>query len=168
MKRILVIADTHGNVAMARKVIKASLPLDGMIHLGDSLQDAYQLQEALGLPFWAVSGNHDWYKEEPLERIFNIEEIRIFACHGHRYDLTCYCPPEEWEENLAALLRQAAEKGSQCVLFGHSHEACCERRNGMLMMNPGSMCLGEKTASYGMLNIDGTQVKGDLFQMKND
>ena len=59
---------------MARKVIKASLPLDGMIHLGDSLQDAYQLQEALGLPLWAVSGNHDWYKEEPLERTFNIEE----------------------------------------------------------------------------------------------
>ena len=167
MKRILVIADTHRNVAMARKVVKGSLPLDGMIHLGDSLQDAYELRDAFGLPLWAVSGNHDWYKEEPPQRIFNIEAVRIFACHGDRYDLTCYCPPEEWEENLTVLLRQAKENRSHCVLFGHSHEACCEKRNGLLIMNPGSMCLGEKTASYGVLDIEGAEVRGTLYQMKN-
>ncbi len=167
MKRILVLADTHRNVAMAKEIIQRSQPLDGMIHLGDYVQDAHEIQQSSGVPLWAVAGNHDYHNIEPPQRIFNIEAVRIFACHGDRYDLTAYCTDQEWEENMAALLQHANEAQCHCVLFGHSHKALCHKQEGLLIMNPGSMLLGENEACYGMLDIEDDQVKGVLNRLTN-
>ncbi len=167
MKRILVLADTHRNIAQAEEIIQRSQPLDGMIHLGDFVQDAHELQQSSEVPLWAVAGNHDYHNKEPYQRIFTIDAVRIFACHGDRYDLTAYCPDQEWEDNIAKLLRHAKEAQCQCVLFGHSHIALCQKQEGMLIMNPGSMLLGETEASYGMLYIEEDKVKGDLSSVSN-
>ena len=168
MKRLLILADTHYNLEIARLIIEHSGPLDGFVHLGDFVRDAHELQEACGLPLWAVSGNHDWCGKEPHERVFEVGGARLLACHGDRYDLTAYISDEEWEENFAALLRRGRSQGAGCVLFGHSHVPMCKEYDELLVMNPGSMCLGDRLASYGMLEIADGCVRGRLCQVVQD
>ena len=168
MKRILLIADTHRNVLMAQEIVRRSMPLDGLVHLGDCVEDAYELRDAFGLDLWVVSGNHDWYDKEPGERVFDIEDVRFFACHGDRYELTAYCPDSEWESNMTSMLHRAAAERCHCVLFGHSHVALKEFRDSVLVINPGSVCLGEKEVGYGILEITGDRVTGRLYRTEQD
>ena len=165
MKRLLILADTHYNMEVALKIIESAGPLDGFIHLGDFVRDAHELQQSSGLPLWAVSGNHDWCGDEPHERVLDIEGALLYACHGDRYNLTAYCPDNEWEDNFASLLRRGRDQGACCVLFGHSHVPIYKEVEGLLVMNPGSMCLGEQLACYGMLEIDNGRVQGKLYQV---
>jgi len=153
---------------MAQEIVRRSMPLDGLVHLGDCVEDAYQLRDAFDLNLWVVSGNHDWYGREPGERVFEIDAVRIFASHGDRYDLTAYCQDSEWDANLAVMLRRAEASRCHCVLFGHSHVALQEFRDPVLIMNPGSVCLGEQEVGYGMLEITGGRVRGSLHRIPQD
>jgi len=168
MKRTLVLADTHRKVRRAREIVRRCMPLDGLVHLGDCVEDAYELRDAFGLNLWAVSGNHDGYGREPGEPAFEIEGVRIFACHGDRYDLTACCQDGEWDGNLAALLRRAEASRCDGVLFGDRHVARREFRGRVLILNAGSACQGERDAGYGMLEITGGRVRGSLHRIPQE
>ncbi len=166
MKRILVLSDTHGDVRLAEEAIRSSLPLDEGIHLGDRLEDAFALEEALGLTFRTVAGNNDRYIEAPDELVFAVENVCIYACHGHLYDFHPHHPRREWNKSMALLLREAGKQGATCVLFGHTHEAYRRRAGKVLVMNPGCMWSGERTLSYGLLVINRDRVRGSIRTVK--
>jgi len=166
MKRILVISDTHGDLDPARRAIDVSRPLDGVIHLGDLLHDAGRLREQTGLTFRTVAGNNDAYLQAEETLVFTRENVRIFACHGHRFDLHPHHPRREWKRSFAAMLREAGKHGAQCVLFGHTHTPFCKRKEGMLVMNPGSLWLGERELSCGLLILNDGRVKGKIRRLR--
>ena len=59
--KILVITDTHRQVNNAKKVLFDNPDITNVIHLGDLVRDAEQLQEEFpDKAFHIVKGNNDW------------------------------------------------------------------------------------------------------------
>ncbi len=122
MKTIGVISDTHG--LLRQTAFRALQGVDLIAHAGDV--GSFAVLEALReiAPVHAVRGNMDGGKLgaslAPFE-VVNIDDILFYVLHDiNRLDL-----------DLAAA-------GFAGVIYGHSHQPACERRNNILYLNPGS------------------------------
>lgn len=152
--KILVCSDTHGYPDRLADAIRKERP-DLIFFLGDGERDLPKLKEAAPqAEILAVRGNCDPGSRLPSSLSSEVRGIRFFACHGHLQDV-------KYQEDLGTLLGEAAAEGADAVLFGHTHTALCERRCGVLVMNPGSAGLG-CPASYGLLTVEGGKVSGEI------
>ena len=129
MKKILVISDTHGS----RKGIEKLKPLiaenDYVIHLGDGAGD---MREVMGLypdKVYLCAGNCDFFSPLPDEGILEVEYLKIFYCHGHKYGV---------KRDLHSLCKAAKEKGCDIALYGHTHDSLIAELDGVTLINPGS------------------------------
>jgi putative phosphoesterase len=104
-----------------------------VIHLGDTVRDAQELETALnGMAVEMVAGNNDWFSDEPNEKLLLIEGKRFFLTHGHVYGV---------KNGLERLLGRGKELGADVVLFGHTHRVHEEYRENILLLNPGSISM---------------------------
>lgn len=129
---IAVIADTHKNqrsINIAQKHIKEA-NTDIIIHLGDCVEDVEILKEEFNGEVYAVEGNCDNLNKYPREDIIEVNGKRIYFTHGDLYGV---------KHGLDNLKRKGKEVGADIVLFGHTHEPFKEEKNGMILMNPGSI-----------------------------
>ena len=55
------------------------------------------------------------------------------------------------EQTIAQAALAAQERGADIVLYGHTHRAAEEERNGVLFVNPGSLAKRETEKSYAYL-----------------
>ena len=86
MKRILIFSDTHGNIKRTTEIIN-NIPCDLIIHLGDLVRDAKELEKLFPhIPFEYVCGNNDYFGTDYI-KVVNFEGINIFCTHGHLYTL---------------------------------------------------------------------------------
>jgi hypothetical protein len=117
-----IISDTHGLVRP--EVIEALTGAELIIHAGDiGNADVLKTLETIA-PVIAVRGNNDhgsWAEQIPLTNV--VEHRSYFLYVLHELDHLDVDP--------------VASKFS-AVIFGHSHRACVERRQGVLYLNPGS------------------------------
>lgn len=146
--KLLIFSDSHGNVANMEDVVRLECP-DRILHLGDLVRDAQRLQEKFPeIPVTFVPGNCDGYRPDlPEERMFTLENCKLLMTHGHAYHVKL--SPE-------AAVRAARAAGAGMLLFGHTHEARCEFRNGMWVVNPGSIgSLARPTYAVAILVEDG-------------
>lgn len=64
-----------------------------------------------------------------------------------------------------------AEQPVDCVVFGHSHQALCERRGGRLLLNPGSPTEPRfgRRPSFGLLWLDeaAREARGEIVELGN-
>lgn len=142
--KILVFSDSHGNTGHMAAVIRREAP-DRVFHLGDCVRDAEDLQcQFPGLTVNYVRGNCDGPAPVPdmLEPI--LEGKRIFMTHGHLYRV---------KSDYAVATWAAREAGADFLLFGHTHEAYCERVDGLWIMNPGT-CRGWGPSTYGTILLE--------------
>ena len=146
--KILVISDPHGFIENAVSLIKRIKP-DYTFHLGDMADDCKRLEMLFPQKIIAsVKGNNDYFdKEYPLERIAAIDGKKIFACHGHKYNV---------KSSLLALSLKAKEAGADIVLFGHTHIPYLEQSDGVVIMNPGSR------STYGIVEIRGDKINAKV------
>ena len=79
--------------------------------------------------------------------------MKILMTHGHRYGV---------KSGYGTALAAAKSMGAQVVLFGHTHIPFMEEREGILMLNPGS--LRNPDREYAILEIENGKVKGVLLQ----
>ena len=80
MKRILVLSDTHRKVSSAVQITALMHP-DAIIHLGDLVEDAHELQACFpDIPVYMVRGNNDFIPMD-CEHIFT---LRARAHHSSR------------------------------------------------------------------------------------
>ena len=159
MKRILVFSDSHN---YSRDMIDITLKVrpDMIIHLGDCVSDARELQRAYPeIPVEYVPGNCDFSQEIGV-RILQIEKCKVMICHGHQYHV---------KEGISQLLRAGQEHEADVVLFGHTHKLYYDYHNGMAIMNPGSISRPYvfNTESYGLLKIDGSKATIETFYSKD-
>ena len=150
--RLLIFSDTHGR-REPMLALYNTYPNDGIIHLGDYIADARWMRERTnGHPVYAVRGNCDYGDTGPEEQLLQLGGVTLLLMHGHRYRV---------KDGYEAAFQAAAARGASVLLFGHTHRPFLEKRDGILMMNPGS--LHHAAGEYGILEIDGNRAEGALL-----
>ena len=142
--KLLVISDTHGFIGNAVSLIKKINP-DYTFHLGDMAEDCRQIEALFPQKIIvSVKGNNDYFDNTyPLERVATIDGKKIFACHGHKYNV---------KSSLLPLSLKARELSADIVLYGHTHIPYLDVSDGMTIMNPGSH------SSYGVIETEGDKI----------
>lgn len=148
--RLIVFSDTHGFCEPMPKLYKKYLN-DGIIHLGDFVADArWMLARTDGHPVYHVRGNCDPGDSGEVEQLLELEGVKVFLTHGHRYHV---------KSGYDAAIAAARARDAQVLLFGHTHRPLLMEQEGLLIMNPGTLRSGE----YGILEIENGKAKGALL-----
>ena len=153
--RIVLLSDSHGEVRlMKRAVVNAAQggQIDLFLFLGDGVSDFYSLDSLMAeknalAPREAVLGNNDMQRPGLRgEGVIAVEKRRLLAVHGNRYGV---------KQGDGALLHAAKAHGCTIACHGHSHRPCFYEKNGVWIMNPGTVGspFGEKP-SFGILTVD--------------
>ena len=153
--KFIVFSDNHGKLSGVERVIREHPECRFYIHLGDSEGTLQTLRQAHPqLTFWGVRGNCDLGGEEPAEQTRQVEGHTLFLTHGHHYGVKFST------EHLWAKARQV---GADVALFGHSHAPCQEFREGIYLLNPGSIAHPKEGGpTYGVLDV---RAGGVLFSV---
>ena len=145
--KILVFSDSHGAYSKMERALEAHPDADMIFFLGDGLRDADKLfDEYKSIPHVAVRGNCDFASsfggESYLdEQTVDLGEIRVFACHGHKYNV---------KSSELGLWLRAKEKEVDLALFGHTHQPYERCYEGVRLFNPGSIGQG----SFGVIYVE--------------
>ncbi|MDD5737529.1 MAG: metallophosphoesterase family protein [Candidatus Omnitrophica bacterium] len=149
--RILVLSDTHVP-RMARDIPKAVYQEAGkcdlILHAGDIteprvLEKLKKIKKTV-----AVCGNMDATEVSSAlkpKEIVEVKGFRIGLTHGSG-------PPD----GLIEKVREEFRKDKvDCIVFGHSHHAVNETRDGVIFLNPGSPTdkIFAKFNSYGIIKV---------------
>ena len=150
--RIGVVSDTHGY--LNPRVVEVLEGVNRILHAGDiGSQEVILGLEAVA-PVTAVRGNNDRTGPTsgyPEEQVVIIGGRKLLITHQVKL------PKKDTE-----LLPQAfTDRDVDAVVYGHSHIAHQEWRQGILFFNPGAA--GKRrfrtVPSVGILNIDGEGIK---------
>ena len=117
-----VISDTHG--LLRPEALAALKGSDVIVHAGDIGNPEILTKLAKIAPVTAVRGNVDrdlWARKIPPTNVLDAGGTLIYVVH-----------------NLAELDVKPEAAGFAAVIYGHSHVAKQETRNGVLYFNPGS------------------------------
>lgn len=126
--KILIVSDSHKEKGFLDFLKKHSK--DQIICLGDyCIEDDILMN--LGVLF--VNGNCD-RSFNVLESKIIIEDKHIFFTHGHKYGV---------KFGFDRLFYAAAQNNSHFCLFGHTHQRCFLREEGIIFINPGAFCDGQ-------------------------
>ena len=153
--RVLVVSDTHVPTIAQRlpeKILEEARSCDLIIHAGDVVSEATLDLLASLKRVEAVRGNMDFPElasKLPVSRVLQVGGFRVGVAHGH------IGKGRDTPERAASLF---AAGSVDCVIFGHSHVRMNERREGVLLLNPGSPTAGRGGFgnSYGVLEIEGS------------
>ncbi len=149
--KIIVFSDSHRVVSLMAEAVRREKP-DLILHLGDHASDAEQLSSMLPAYRLAyVRGNCDRDSQERDWLLLTEQGVKIFATHGHLYRVR--------GGGLQTLFYAAKEKGAGVALFGHTHSAVIEEKEGLIIMNPGT---AQRT--YGVFTVENG--KAGSFEIK--
>lgn len=145
--RFCVVSDTHRHRHELLQVVKASQPLDAVIHAGDETSDVQWLAAKVDWPIYAVAGNWDRpTRQYPAEVLLRQYGPTILVTHGHTQGV---------KDGVQGLLGRALDCGADIVIFGHTHQAMSQVASGKLFINPGSLAQprGRTERTYALLDI---------------
>ena len=145
MKTIAVVSDTHSNRAAIEKLYGIFGEADMIIHLGDTSSDGALIRARFHDKTRLINGNCDFRQFGVDESVIEVEGVKIFACHGHKYSV---------KSTHARLLDRAKELGCTLALYGHTHCAREEVLDGVTLFNPGTLS-AYSGKSYGYIVISG-------------
>ncbi len=145
--KILIVSDTHGWVENLEKVLKKTGHIDCLIHLGDVTGDEDYIRSLTDAPVHIVAGNNDYGSKLPQEEILEIGGYKALLTHGHYYV----------GAGIGRLQEEALARGVDIVMFGHTHFPCLWQKDGLTILNPGSLSLPRQEGrrpSYIIMEID--------------
>lgn len=128
--KVLIVSDTHRRDENFKKVLEKEKPVDRVIHLGDSEESEWILQQIAGCPLDIVSGNNDFMEDMPKEKEIMLEGYRVLLTHGHSYYVSL---------DTRMLAQEARARGYHIAMYGHTHRPRIEEREGVVLLNPGSL-----------------------------
>ena len=130
MKSFIIVSDSHRNRAALDKLDGLFAECDYIVHLGDLSTDGGYVRQKYSEKTIVINGNCDLDHMGDDERIIEVEGVKIFMCHGHKYSV---------KQTLDRLVYAAQEHGCTVALYGHTHAARCEEIGGVLTINPGTL-----------------------------
>lgn len=148
--KILIVSDTHRRDDNLKMVIQKTAPLDMLIHLGDAEGSDEFISKWVnkGCRLEMVLGNNDFFSNLDKEKEIMIGTYKVLLTHGHYYSVSL--GPEH-------LIRDAAERGIDIAMFGHTHKPFLEERMGVTVLNPGSLSYPRQDGrkpSYMIMELD--------------
>ena len=130
-----ILSDTHDNLTRVREAVRLfnDAGCDLVVHAGDFVAP-FTVEELRNLraPVKAVYGNCDGEKAGLARAFEGLGEIRsapLAFKHAGRRFAVCHLD--------RAADRLSAAKAGEVIIFGHTHRALAERRDGILIVNPG-------------------------------
>jgi len=146
-----IISDTHG--LLRPEAIEALRGSDYIIHAGDIGDPEILTKLAELAPVTAVRGNVDrgnWARKIPETNVLEVGGVSFYVLH-----------------DLQSLDLKPEAAGFAAVVFGHSHVAENEVRNGVLYFNPGSA--GPRRfklpVSLGRIVVQGAEVRAEIVEL---
>jgi uncharacterized protein len=153
--KILVVSDTHGNyLAPLECMIDAEIEM--IIHLGDNISDAKELEPLLEIPILKVPGNCDHNAAEPREITIALGDRMFFITHGDRCRV---------KAGIDLLVQRAKAENADVVLYGHTHFPSVSNIEGIILVNPGTLMAGSATKSAAIITIKGDNVETEIIYL---
>lgn len=157
--KLLVGSDTHGNIRDLARAVEREQP-DLICHLGDYVRDGKRLQELFPhIPLEQVPGNCDFPATAGAERLLQIEGHTLLLCHGHTFGV---------KRSLLQAYYAAVERQAELLLFGHTHRALCQQKEGVLLFNPGTAGGRGAVCSYGVIELNQNTVLPRIVTMEEN
>ncbi|MCR4432112.1 MAG: phosphodiesterase [Tepidanaerobacteraceae bacterium] len=172
--KIGIMSDTHGSLTAFKKALEVLGSCDFILHAGDilyhgprnPLPEGYnprELAEAINrleMPFVAASGNCDAPIDSMLISVpiqspyalICLDKFRILVNHGH----------EKSEDELVDL---AVKWHIDILVTGHTHVKRLEKRNRIILVNPGSCSLPKDGISSAAV-MEGNEIR--LVNIKDE
>lgn len=127
--KFLLISDNHGHYNLVQEIIRAFGPqVDYIFHCGDSefpYEDSIWQQVDL-----KVKGNMDFYPAFPDSETIETPVGKVVLVHGHKHHVN---------QSNQGVLELAQNEGAKFAFHGHTHKLYAEYRQGVLLVNPGSL-----------------------------
>lgn len=161
MGKIVVLSDTHERrlEKISPQILQAIRDAELVVHCGDyvGLEILGGMQK-LAKKFIGVYGNTDpgdIRERLPNKTVFEFQGKCIGVIHPHWGG-----PPFDMEE----IVREFSDVDA--ILFGHTHEACNVRLNGLLLLNPGQAYASFMVpASLAILQVSEHGVAGEIVTL---
>lgn len=151
--KILVVSDTHGRDRELETTVEREAPFDKLIHCGDVEGREIFIEALADCPCCIVAGNNDFFCDLPREQEITIGGKKALVTHGHYYGVSI---------DLSGIADEARSRGCEIVFFGHTHKPVVAQKNGVLVINPGSLAYPRQSgrkSSYVILNTD---IRGNI------
>ena len=153
--KVLIVSDTHRKNDNYFKVLELH-KADLVIHCGDAEGSEYALSEAADCPVQIVLGNNDFFSYLPRELDLRIESFKVWVTHGHNYYVSM---------GNQILKQEAAARGADIVLYGHTHRPIVDMGGGVIAVNPGSLSYPRQEGrrpSYVVMEAEGGNVRFNI------
>ena len=155
-------SDVHGSAYYCRKMLNAyrEEKAERLVLLGDLLyhgprndlpkdyapKEVISMLNALKREIYAVRGNCEAEVDQMVldfnvlceQAYVNFNGRSIVLAHGHKLD----------EKNIPAL------NDGDILLCGHTHVPKCEKRDGYIYMNPGSVSIPKENSAHSYMILD--------------
>lgn len=162
MKKLMIASDIHGSAYYCRKLLERfnEEKPDRLILLGDilyhgprnDLPEEYDPKKVIEMlnplrnQIICVCGNCDTQVDQMVLDFNVLAEQAYVSCndrdlvlvHGHKLD----------DKNMPAL------KEGDILLCGHTHVPKCERKNGYIYMNPGSVSIPKEQSEHSYMILE--------------
>lgn len=159
--RILLISDTHGYRKAIQEVLAEAGKVDMVFHMGDIEGDEDYLRENANCPVYIVAGNNDIYSSLPDDIETQVGRYKVLVTHGHMHHI-------HYDLDNLEILGRAMEK--DIVMFGHIHRPVVENRNGIYLINPGSLTYPRQSdhkRTYIIMELNDGQIHFELKSLEN-
>ena len=163
-ENIGVLSDTHSRFLSAdllQALKKQFSSCKRIIHAGDVTRHAFLAElEAHGWQVIAVRGNMDVDADVlslPPKRVFNVQGVRIGVWHG-------WGAPHGIRKKI---LNEFQPDPPEVIIYGHTHEPCDVRQDGVRFVNPGSPARPRRSGAptIGLLSIAGQNVDFEILSI---
>lgn len=160
--KLMIASDIHGSAYYCRKMIEAFTAenADRLLLLGDILyhgprndlpaeyapKEVIQMLNNIKNKIFCVRGNCDTEVDQMVLEfpcladyaVFTAGNRLIYATHGHKYN----------EDNPPPL------SDGDVLLFGHTHIPKCEKHDGYIAINPGSVSIPKENSKNGYMTFE--------------
>lgn len=154
--KFLVFSDSHKSTNGMDFAIEKHKDITHIIFCGDVEDDREYLEMIYGRThsICAVCGNNDFFSSTPLNRIMKCEGKNIYITHGHK---------EKVKGTLSLLESIGIKNGFDMCIFGHTHTQHLEEKDGIILLNPGS--IGSYKKEYAVIDVCENGIKTELFKL---